>query len=119
MKYCIASLLTFQSHNGKATVYYQGGVAGKCGHVHADSDKVVSVGQHWYNKYGKGICGHRVKIQNTGATTDNSVGGKGRVVYANVADLCTGCSEAHLNLSLGAWNALTNNHGPSVVGIHW
>ena len=60
-----------------------------------------------------------IKVTNTGPASDRSVGGQGNVVYAKVADACPGCSETHLGLSWGAWNALTNSHSGSVVDTHW
>jgi hypothetical protein len=37
----------------------------------------------------------------------------------SVDDTCPGCDENHLDLSVAAWNKLTNGHGYSQVGITW
>ena len=58
-------------------------------------------------------------MKNIGPATDHSLGGKGNVVIAKIADTCSGCDETRLDLSKGSWNVLTTYHGDSVVRIHW
>jgi hypothetical protein len=64
-------------------------------------------------------CGRKIILTNTGPSTDQSVGGKGNTVEVFVEDTCEGCDENHLDLSVAAWNALTNSHAYSVVSIAW
>lgn len=65
------------------------------------------------------LCGRRIRITNTGPTTDYSVGGAGNAVEVVVADTCPGCDRGHLDLSVAAWDALTGGAYPSQVGISW
>lgn len=114
--------LVVNSHNSFATTYYQEGGTGSCGHKHQDSDGVVSIAQHCYDKYGKKfLCGRKMKVKNTGHYTDNSIGGKGNVIYPKIADTCSACTSdtAHVDLSIGAWDRLTNNAALSNVKVLW
>ena len=80
----------------------------------------MAIGNYWWNKYGQGyFCDRMVRITNTGPAGDNSIGGKGNSIRARVANTCPGCESTHLDLSRGAWDALTNGAGDSVVGIKW
>lgn len=64
-------------------------------------------------------CGKKIKLTNVGPTTDESIGGAGNSVTVTVEDTCPGCNEGHLDLSVAAWETLTNNALYSVVGISW
>jgi hypothetical protein len=64
-------------------------------------------------------CGRKITLTNTGPTTDNSIGGKGITITVTVEDTCVGCDEGHLDLSVEAWEKLTNNAKWSTVGITW
>lgn len=113
--------LTRHSHDGRATVYYQQGGTGSCGHTHTDGSQIVALPTYWWKTYGQGyFCDRMIRMTNTGPDGDNSVGGEGNVVLAKVADTCPGCQRSNdLDLSVGAWDALTNYAAPSVVGTHW
>ncbi|GAA6047712.1 hypothetical protein JCM3770_001739 [Rhodotorula araucariae] len=82
------------TYSGKATFFYQNGVAGACGTVHSDSDKVVALQS---SMYGSGMyCGRSVEIKNTA---------NGQSVLATVADECPTCESSHsLDLSTGAFD---------------
>lgn len=56
-----------------------------------------------------------VKITDTGPTVDCSVESEGTFVYAKVGDTCPECPENNLDLSLGAWDALTDDSAASEV----
>lgn len=43
----------------------------------------------------------------------------GNLIFATVADTCPSCDVDHLDLSLAAWNALTDNSPYSVAKIDW
>lgn len=94
----------------------EGGAYGSCGQIHSDSDMVISVSASFGSN---ALCGRRIRATNTGPTTDNSVGGRGNVIEGVVVDTCVGCDAGLLDLSVAAWNALTNGAYPSQVGIEW
>lgn len=94
----------------------EGGAYGSCGAINSDGAMVVSVSPSFGSN---ALCRRRIRATNTGPTTDMSVGGKGSSVELVVADTCVGCHQGHLDLSVAAWNALTNNAYPSQVGISW
>ncbi|KFY68818.1 hypothetical protein V496_00773 [Pseudogymnoascus sp. VKM F-4515 (FW-2607)] len=77
------------------------GALGSCGVSSPDSSMTVAM------------------ITNTGPTTDNSVGGTGNTIIVTVQDTCAGCDENHVDLSVAAWNLLTNGHEFSVTGVSW
>ncbi|KAH8900454.1 hypothetical protein GQ53DRAFT_835491 [Thozetella sp. PMI_491] len=104
---------------GRGTVYLQNGVAGSCGAVHADGDYIVALShaymQHQYKNY---HCGKRVRVYNTGSD-DVNVKGKGLNVVAVVADSCDGCGTDDIDLSIGAWNSVTQKSAYSVFKAQW
>ncbi|BGP53533.1 hypothetical protein JCM8202_002727 [Rhodotorula sphaerocarpa] len=90
------------SYSGQATFFYQNGVAGACGTVHADSDAVVALDTAMYGSGSN--CGRTVTITNTA---------NGKTVTATVADECPTCSSStSLDLSTGAFDAI----GDEVTG---
>ncbi|GAA5910933.1 hypothetical protein JCM6882_001935 [Rhodosporidiobolus microsporus] len=96
---------------GQATFFYQYGVAGACGKVHSDSDKVVALAMNLYGSASNAApdCGRQIEIKNekTGQST-----------VATVADACPGCGDSHIDLSVGAFDAIgTQDQG--VVPISW
>jgi len=54
------------------------------------------------------FCGHKTQITNTSSGQDNN--GVKNIVVAIVADTCPGCDENHLDLSRGAFQALTGGN---------
>lgn len=112
---------TFYSHQGVATVNPNPtGALGSCGVDSPDSSFTVAISPYWMGQRYKGPnCGRKIVLTNTGPSTDKAVGGKGKVVVVTVKDTCEGCDENHLDLSVAAWNYITNNHAYSVVGINW
>lgn len=94
----------------------EGGAYGSCGAINSDTSMVVSVSPSFG---ANALCGRRIRVTNTGPTTDMSTGGAGNTVEVVVVDTCVGCDQGHLDLSVGAWNALTNTAYPSQVGITW
>jgi len=56
---------------------------------------------------------------NTGGGQDNI--GKGKSATVKVQDTCTGCDKDHLDLSNGAFQALTGGklHPPGKINISW
>jgi hypothetical protein len=78
---------------GHATFFYQNGVAGACGTVHSDSDKIVALDQSKYGDSGNAspYCGKTVSIT-----------GLGKTMTATVADDCPTCDNANsLDMSVG------------------
>ncbi|KAL8684908.1 MAG: hypothetical protein Q9218_008077, partial [Villophora microphyllina] len=101
-----AALEQRATHNGIATFYEQGGSAGSCGQTHSDASKIIALSNHWQKNQSPGPkCGRKIQITNTGGGQGNH--GVGNVVVATVADTCPGCDRDHLDLSHGAFQALT------------
>ncbi|KOS19820.1 hypothetical protein ESCO_005789 [Escovopsis weberi] len=107
-----AQAADYQNHWGTGTVYDQQGGYGSCGQMHSDWDMIVAMtfayqGHSWP----PAMCGRQVVITNTG---------NGNKITATVADTCPGCRTADsIDLSRGAWNALTNGAAPGVINIQW
>ncbi|KAL8838703.1 MAG: hypothetical protein Q9176_004943 [Flavoplaca citrina] len=107
-------------HYGSATFFEQNGAAGSCGQVHAESDRIIALAPSWQGsgyppKYG----GRKIEITNQGGGQNNY--GKGKVVVATVADTCPGCTSNDLDLSHGAFQALTGGSldPPGRFDIKW
>ncbi len=99
---------------GTATVYQQEGTTGSCGHNHGDYDMIVALGMDWMqNQYQSPYCGRRLRVTNKGGS------GKGKVIEVTVADSCESCDRNHIDLSVGAWNRLTNSADWGVANIVW
>ncbi|CAE7126338.1 unnamed protein product [Rhizoctonia solani] len=97
---------------GSATFFKQGGVAGACGTVHDDYDKVVALDYRRYGDTGKksSDCGRTVVITNTK---------NGKTVTAKVADACPTCTNENcLDLSLGAFDQIATRE-EGMVPIAW
>ncbi|KAI4221686.1 MAG: hypothetical protein L6R36_006711, partial [Xanthoria steineri] len=93
-------------HNGIATFYEQNGGTGSCGQVHKESDRIIALSPSWQGSgYPPKYCGRKIEITNTGGGQNNN--GQGKVIQATVADTCPGCDSNHLDLSHGAFQALT------------
>ncbi|KAJ3787801.1 hypothetical protein GGU10DRAFT_347849 [Lentinula aff. detonsa] len=78
---------------GHATFFYQNGVAGACGEVHADSAFIVALDQSRYGDSGatSQYCGKTVSIT-----------GLGKTMQATVADDCPTCDNQNsLDMSVG------------------
>ncbi|KAI4117135.1 MAG: hypothetical protein LQ338_007603 [Usnochroma carphineum] len=108
------------THYGIATFYEQNGAAGSCGQVHAESDYIIALSPSWQGSgYPPAYCGRKIQITNDGGGQSNN--GKGKVVTATVADTCPGCDSNHLDLSHGAFQALTggNLDPPGQFNIEW
>ncbi|PBK96931.1 hypothetical protein ARMGADRAFT_1027840 [Armillaria gallica] len=88
---------TFYS-GGVGTFYYQYGVAGSCGTVHSDSDKIVAVSAIVMNS---ALCGKTITLTNTK---------NGKTVNAVIADTCPGCGDggASIDCSTGTFDALAD-----------
>ena len=119
--YLFTNFTLTYSHNGIASVNPNpGGALGSCGKDSPDSSFTVAISPFWMTQTSPGpFCNRKIILKNTGPSTDNSVGGKGNVVTVTVEDTCEGCDENHLDLSVAAWNALTNGHAFSVTDISW
>jgi len=92
---------------GKATFYFQGGVAGSCGTVAKDSDKVVALQEGVMTS---SLCGKRVQITNTAT---------GQSVTAVVRDTCPGCDGVtSMDMSQGAFDAI-GDEDTGVLDISW
>jgi expansin (peptidoglycan-binding protein) len=62
-------------------------------------------------------CGWTIHVTNTGS--DDGVGGKGKAVTVTVVDTCPACNAHHLDLSFGAWDALTDSAPAGTIDIKW
>ncbi|CAE6487304.1 unnamed protein product [Rhizoctonia solani] len=97
---------------GFATFFSQGGVAGACGTVHDDYDKVVALDYRRYGDTGKqsSDCGRTVVITNPK---------NGKTVTAKVADACPSCKNRNcLDLSKGAFQEIATFE-EGMVDINW
>jgi len=67
----------------------------------------------------KAYCGKYIKVTNTGGGQGNT--GKGKTVTVKVQDTCPGCDKDHLDLSHGAFQALTGGKldPPGKINISW
>jgi expansin (peptidoglycan-binding protein) len=63
------------------------------------------------------LCNRQITVTNEGS--DDNVGGKGNSVTVTVKDTCPGCNKTHLDLSVGAWNILTNSAPFGTIDIKW
>ncbi|KAL9613559.1 MAG: hypothetical protein Q9167_001892 [Letrouitia subvulpina] len=103
------------AHHGEATFYNQNGGTGSCGQKHKDSDKIVALPAHLQTGQPPKNCGRNIQITNTSGP------GKGKKVTAKVADTCPGCQGDHIDLSQGAFKALTGGKldPPGVIQVNW
>merc|ERR1711977_539854 len=78
--------------SGTANFYSQNGNPGSCGTVHGDYDYVVALP---YSANPSANCGRSVHIQSGGTP-----------ITAKAADTCPSCEAGHIDLSMGAFDAL-------------
>lgn len=83
---------------------YQQGMAGACGAVHQDTDFVVAINTPMWDNGAH--CGQTVEVRNSKT---------GTTVTVKVADQCPTCSSGSLDLSEGAFQALTGALFPELV----
>ncbi|KAK0733774.1 RlpA-like double-psi beta-barrel-protein domain-containing protein-containing protein, partial [Lasiosphaeria miniovina] len=103
---------------GKSTVYEQDGNAGSCGHWNSDSDFVAALGNAWMNHEYKGPqCGRQIEVRHVGS--DYGVDGEGNSIIVTVEDTCESCDSNHVDLSIAAWNAITNDAPHGQFHIEW
>jgi len=106
------------THTGLGTVYTQNGVAGSCGNANPDSAIIGALSNYWMQgEFDSPYCGRLIQINNTGS--DDGVGGAGTVITIEVQDTCESCGEGDIDLSIGAWDALTNSAAWGTVDISW
>lgn len=106
------------SFAGAGTVYQQDGLAGSCGEVYDDDAFICALGNAWMNyEYMGDECGRRIRVTNLGS--HYPVGGEGRSIIVTVKDTCASCDEDHIDLSIGAWNALTDHTAPGLLNVEW
>ncbi|KAK0507659.1 hypothetical protein JMJ35_009548 [Cladonia borealis] len=116
----VTKLLPRVTHDGVATYYDQDGGTGSCGNAYPDSALIIALSNYWQDDESPGpYCGRKIQITNTGGGQDNN--GVGTVVVATVEDTCPSCTETHLDLSQGAFKALTggNLDPPGQIDISW
>ncbi|KAK5656417.1 hypothetical protein OQA88_4798 [Cercophora sp. LCS_1] len=101
-----------------ATVYTQDGTAGSCGNWHSDDDLICALSSDWMGDlYQAPHCGRVIEVVNIGS--DYGIGGTGRSIRVVVKDTCPTCEPNHVDLSVGAWNSLTDGAEPSEFHIKW
>jgi len=94
--------------SGRGTFYFQNGVAGACGQVHQDSDKIVALDSALYS--GGKYCGKTVTITNTA---------NGKTVTAAVADECPTCvSRGSIDMSHATFDSISED-SVGDIGITW
>jgi expansin (peptidoglycan-binding protein) len=63
------------------------------------------------------MCGDKIIVTNVGS--NDNVGGNGNSVTVVVEDTCPSCASTHLDLSIGAWNILTDGAEFGTINIKW
>ncbi|MCJ1271477.1 hypothetical protein MMC22_011378, partial [Lobaria immixta] len=114
------TLMKRVDHYGVATFYEQNGNPGSCGHVHQESDYIAAISTSWQGTgYPPKYCDRKISITNQGGGQNNN--GVGKTITVTVADTCPGCDSNHLDLSHGAFQALTggNLDPPGQFNIKW
>ncbi|BGP29342.1 hypothetical protein JCM10296v2_001081 [Rhodotorula toruloides] len=96
-----------QVYTGKATYYYQYGVAGSCGNNNSDDSYIIALSYTQVD--GGSHCGQKVQITNTA---------NGQSIEATVADTCPGCQWGSIDLSVAAFKAL-GSLDSGVLPIQW
>ncbi|KAF4632326.1 hypothetical protein G7Y89_g5802 [Cudoniella acicularis] len=92
----VENVLEISINTGTATEYSPGGNVGTCGKSYPNSALVVALGRTYITGASSADCGRKVTITNGS-----------KVVIATVADLCPQCDSSNIDLSPGAWTALT------------
>ena len=127
----VARLSSDDFTGGHATYFDQGGIPGACGAVHSNSDLIAaicksnssSVAQmldpltfslaaltRWgsYPSGSSPNCGRSIVVTNTN---------NGKTALVVVADLCPGCGENDLDLSIGAFSLIDDSSQGLADGI--
>ncbi|KAG8876715.1 hypothetical protein FRB98_007087 [Tulasnella sp. 332] len=100
-----ASKRTGPTFTGKATYYFQSGVAGACGQVNPDTALIGAMNAAQY----PGTCGESVVVTNTQ---------NGKFVTIRIEDLCPGCAANSLDLSVAGFGAI-GAEADGVLPIVW
>nr|VWO95507.1 N/A [Ganoderma boninense] len=96
---------------GHATYFDQGGIPGACGAVHSNNDFIAAISLTRWGSYPSGSspnCGRSIVVTNTN---------NGKTAIVVVADLCPGCGENDLDLSLGAFSLIDDSSQGLADGI--
>ncbi|KAK0656230.1 hypothetical protein B0T16DRAFT_384973 [Cercophora newfieldiana] len=113
------STLSRRAHRNWNLNEMQDDLAGSCGDFHDDSDFVCALSNEWmHDKYRGPECGRRIKVTNLGGK-GYPVGGKGRSIIVMVKDTCEDCFGDHVDLSQGAWDALTDWSPRGLIETKW
>ncbi|CAG8556234.1 3652_t:CDS:1 [Paraglomus occultum] len=99
-------------HHGKATWFYPG--VGACGVSNTSNDLVVSIPAKIFDKF----TPHKNPNENTLCGKQVSIEHEGIVIYAVIADRCSGCSKNNIDLSLSAF-ALLDDPNKGVISVTW
>lgn len=62
-------------------------------------------------------CGWTIVVINQGS--NDGVGGAGNWIEVTIEDTCRGCGDQDVDLSLAAWNFLTDNAPWANINIKW
>lgn len=83
-----------------------------------DSSKIAALSPS-FMKDKKFYCGKYIQATNTGGGQGNT--GKGKTVVVKVQDTCPECEQGHLDLSHGAFQAMTGGKldPPGKINISW
>jgi hypothetical protein len=102
----------FDHQGGRATFFFQNGVAGACGKKHPDSYPLVALTKSLYGSFSRtsSNCGRQVLIRNKK---------NGKTVTATVEDGCPSCGRSNdLDLSTGAFDKIATR-AEGEVDIEW
>lgn len=94
-------------------------MAGSCGDYHRDDDYVCALGHAWMGgRYKAPGCGRKIEITNVGCDYEG-VRGVGNSIIVTLKDTCELCAEDHVDLSVGAWEALTDGSPWGIFHVQW
>lgn len=116
----LAELDPSQTYTGEATVYsVDSGAFGSCGNALDDSEFFVALSNTFMNnEYQSPYCGKTITVTNSKAPY-SGINGVGNTVTVTVQDTCPSCSQDHLDLSVAAWNQLTDSSAFGTDDITW
>ena len=104
---------------GEATYYLQNNIQGSCGNTNGDDAFIGALG--WGRtgaQYKHQYCGRQIRILNLGSHYPGLYG-KGNSVVVTIADSCEACKDDDVDLSVAAWNMLTDTSQPGRLAIEW
>jgi len=93
-------------------------MAGSCGDWNDNDSFVCALSNEWmHGEYKASECGRLIEVTHMGS--DYGVGGEGNTIIVKVQDTCEDCDGDHVDLSMGAWDALTDGAPWGQIYTEW